>query len=363
MGKMLNYIIILAFNAFILFNIEISGLIVICFCFSLIFLGLEYVLTNSSFVTLIYVVYVLASIELPELILFYPIVIAGAFRLVYNEKNKLILFPYIFTLPIVLSNLHLENSIILFIQIFGSFLAISLVYNNIRYVKLTNELIKAVDDSRETTYLLKERNKSIVEKQDHEVYAATLRERNRIAREIHDNVGHLISRAILVNGAIKAINQQKKLEVQINSMDEALNIAMSTIRNSVHDMHNESINLYEAITSLTDDFNKCSIDFKYNCSINIPTEIKYSFISIVKEALSNIAKHSNATKASITIREHPAIYQLIIIDNGNINKYNDDTPGLGLTNMRDRIKVLHGNINIKMENGFEIFITIPKIIN
>jgi signal transduction histidine kinase len=43
-----------------------------------------------------------------------------------------------------------------------------------------------------------------MEKQDYEIYLATLRERNRIAREIHDNVGHMLSRSILQIGALKA---------------------------------------------------------------------------------------------------------------------------------------------------------------
>ncbi len=61
--------------------------------------------------------------------------------------------------------------------------------------------------SEEHTLLLSEKNKALLEKQDYEIYAATLRERNRIAREIHDNVGHVLSRSILMTAACKPIKK------------------------------------------------------------------------------------------------------------------------------------------------------------
>ena len=70
-------------------------------------------------------------------------------------------------------------------------------------------------------------------------------------------------------------------------------------------------------------------------------------------------KHSNATHAYITFREHPGFYQLIIKDNGIVKSWNKEN-GLGLNNMIERVNSFNGNINIKAENGFEIFISIPK---
>ena len=58
---------------------------------------------------------------------------------------------------------------------------------------LEQSLMKLRDDSTEKNLLLEEKNRMLAEKQDYEIYAATLKERNRIAREIHDNVGHLLS--------------------------------------------------------------------------------------------------------------------------------------------------------------------------
>ena len=48
--------------------------------------------------------------------------------------------------------------------------------------------------------------------QDYEIHLATLKERNRIAREIHDNVGHLLSRSLLQTGALQVMNHDKALD-------------------------------------------------------------------------------------------------------------------------------------------------------
>ena len=82
-------------------------------------------------------------------------------------------------------------------------------------------------------------------------------------------------------------------------------------------------------------------------------------ITIVKEAINNILKHSNASNVDIIMQEHPAFYQLLIHDNGKcISKKVSE--GIGLTNMRDRISALNGNIKITTDDGFKILISILK---
>ena len=190
------------------------------------------------------------------------------------------------------------------------------------------------------------------------------------AREIHDNVGHLLSRSILLAGAAKTVNRDETLSPTLDSLDQTLNAAMDNIRSSVHDLRDEAVNLDEAVKSLISDFTFCPVAYCYDAGREIPRDVKYSFISITKEALSNIMRHSNASKASVTIREHPALYQLCIEDNGTeVRKGtgNGKPPenaahpgGMGLANMKERTDKLHGTIHISEENGFRILVTIPK---
>ena len=62
-----------------------------------------------------------------------------------------------------------------------------------------------------------------------DIHAATLKERNRIAREIHDHVGHMLSRSILQLGAILAINKDEKLDIPLRGLKDSLDTAMNNI--------------------------------------------------------------------------------------------------------------------------------------
>lgn len=237
--------------------------------------------------------------------------------------------------------------------------------------ELQKEFIRIQDDDREYNRMLKLKNRYLIEKQDAQVYSATLKERNRIAREIHDNVGHMLTRAIMLTGAIKVVNKNKSLCPSIDNLEECLSTAMNNIRESVHNLHNNSISLENTIKNLTADFDFCKINLIYDIEENIPNDVKYTFIAIVKEGLTNIEKHSNATAVKLTFREHPAIYQLILQDNGTnatdfdcspyeSESYLSVTSGIGLNNMYSRIHMLKGTIKIYTDNGFCIFISIPK---
>ena len=98
---------------------------------------------------------------------------------------------------------------------------------------------------------------------------------------------------------------------------------------------------------------------KTDMSKDMPREYKYCIISIIKEATSNIIKHSNADTVDIVLREHPAFYQILIHDNGVCVNEGDGT-GIGLDNIRQRVENYNGTIDINSSNGFRIFINIPK---
>ena len=92
---------------------------------------------------------------------------------------------------------------------------------------------------------LVEKNKAM-QKSDYEIYLATLKERNRIARK-YDNVGHMLTRSILQLGALSVINKDESVGEAINDLSGTLNTAMTSIRSSVHDLHDDSIALKPAV--------------------------------------------------------------------------------------------------------------------
>lgn len=225
------------------------------------------------------------------------------------------------------------------------------------------QTVKALrDDSVEKEILMKRQNRQLLENQDEHIYIATLKERNRIAREIHDNVGHMLSRSILQVGALMAICKEDALKPHLESLKDTLNEAMNSIRSSVHDLHDEAVDLREALKSLIEDFTFCPVRLDYEMSKHIPRDVKYCFLAIGKEAMNNVIRHSNATEISIIAKEHPGFYQLLIEDNGTPPR---DLPGsghkgIGLSNMEERVHALHGIIHFSCEHGFRIFVSVPK---
>lgn len=222
------------------------------------------------------------------------------------------------------------------------------------------DLIHLRDSSRELTDQMQKRQKELLEKQDYEIHLATLQERNRIAREIHDNVGHILSRSILQMGALLTIHKEEPLHEQLSTVNATLDEAMNNIRESVHDLHNESFDLQQAIWEAVGDLKqRYEISLDYDMGRNVPRNVKYCLVAIVKEALSNVVKHSDATRIMLLLREHPGFYQMLIEDNGTHVQIPENS-GIGLLNMRDRTEALNGTIHFSRENGFGILLSIPK---
>ena len=68
---------------------------------------------------------------------------------------------------------------------------------------------------------------------------------------------------------------------------------MTSVRESVHNLHDDSVDLKGAVLELTSDFSDYQVHLDYDMGHYVPASVKYCFISIVKEALSNIARHSS----------------------------------------------------------------------
>ncbi|MCB2291322.1 histidine kinase [Clostridium sp. CS001] len=303
---------------------------------------------------LIFIIYSILCVFFSELLVFLPLIL-------YDVISSKFRFIYLFGLIPIISNQGYLSNRITFITLAFIALTILLKIRTISARNLKEEYINFRDKTCELSIKLEDQNASLIVSKDYEINLATLTERNRIAREIHDNVGHILSRCLLQIGALIVINKDSTIKESLNGVKDTLSEAMDSIRKSVHDLHDDSIDLHDQIYALTKTFSFCHIKLNYDISENPDKRIKYSFISIVKEAISNIIKHSSATEVSITLNEHPGFYQLIIADNGVVEGYNIEN-GIGIRNIIDRVSALRGNVNINTDKGFKIFISIPKEI-
>ena len=215
------------------------------------------------------------------------------------------------------------------------------------------------DSHTEQSLILRRKNKELLDTQSKTANLAALQERTRIAKDIHDNIGHVLARAILLTGALKATNNSPEIKGQVATLETTLKEAMNTIRSAVHGWKDEAVDLYESVEKLRSS-TKLEIDLQYDISDQISTDIKLGFLMIIKEALTNSAKHSDATAIRIALQEHPALYQLLIKDNGSSKGSGRISLGMGLSNIEERIAELGGTCRFEDKNGFKIFISIPK---
>ncbi len=250
------------------------------------------------------------------------------------------------------------------------FLAVWLAAKTIRLAEAQRQVKKMRDDDEEQRQQLNRQNEQLLEARDSEVVTAQLAERNRIAREIHDNVGHTLSRALLQVGALLAIHKEEPVHTELTGVRETLDSAMTSIRSSVHDLHDSSVNLEGTVRQIAEPLQTAfHVSIEIDASEDMPREKKYGIIGILREAVSNILRHSLNDSVLISILEHPGFYQLVVHDylssdgtlrNEPVTGRESSGSGIGVTNMESRARSLGGTVRITEDSGYRVFVSIPK---
>jgi len=345
---------------------------------------------NQKYRKFICIGYVALCLFVPELLMFLPLIVYDCSGLggentsaeitgMSSFRKWALRLCWIVVLPTVtfFDVIQVPAAIIISCSI-----AFLLQYRTNKQIATSDALIELRDDTRERAEQLERKNRDLTERQDSEVRLATLAERNRIAREIHDNVGHMLTRSLLQISALRITHpDDDTLTGELDMIKDTLSDAMDSIRNSVHNLHDESIDLKSRLEAMIDGFVFCPVKLRYDAG-ELPAEVKLCFIAIVREALSNIAKHSNASSASVTLMEHPSFYQLVISDKGatigkrasgdgigGANSALDrsgeggivrSAKGIGLQSIADRVDELGGVFRTEQNKGFTVFISVPK---
>ncbi|OMG16134.1 sensor histidine kinase [Actinomyces naeslundii] len=223
------------------------------------------------------------------------------------------------------------------------------------------------DDLREKVLTLQDTNARLLQAQDHELRAAALSERTRIARDIHDGVGHLLTRLLLQVKALRVIHQDAPgVVADLATLDDGLDEALDSMRRSVHALSDEG---EELATSLNLLGLRCGIAaVSVDCSTDTepPAAVARCVVAVVREALTNAARHGSAHSARVTVTDYPAFWQ-VTVDNDGVVPVEDEPAvdghggsGLGLRSMTERVEALGGRVRITPRPRFTVFATIPK---
>jgi len=192
---------------------------------------------------------------------------------------------------------------------------------------------------------------------------AEITERQRIAQTLHDHAGHEISGALIALQTAQKLyeNGDGRAGEILTQTIERLKSASESLRETVHNLKPSQTADISTLDGLCADFGFCETEFKHNGDMS-SVNCWELLAANLKEALTNITRHSNATKVNVTLDINADYIRLEVSDNGKIGGKNKGAVkyGLGLSGMRERVRAVNGNMTVSDTDGFKIVCVIPK---
>ncbi|MBO6203465.1 MAG: sensor histidine kinase [Selenomonas sp.] len=195
---------------------------------------------------------------------------------------------------------------------------------------------------------------------------AETRERNRLAREIHDTLGHTLTGIaagldaciVLVDAAPAVVKKQ------LEKIRETARHGIVDVRRSVKKLRPddlEKLPLQQAIKKVIAEFSASSgVDIQL-VEMGWPEKLREDeeevIYRIVQEGITNARRHGKATKVTVTCGLEPGRFYIIIADNGR--GCAEPKQGFGLRHMEERLELLHGRLRYWSDKGFTLEATIP----
>jgi signal transduction histidine kinase len=192
---------------------------------------------------------------------------------------------------------------------------------------------------------------------------ATDLERNRIARDIHDTLGHsLTSLDVQIELAQRVQSTEPARAQQAIDLAKKLSSqALDNVRQALGTMKRSNFDLTEAIVALSEQ----NHPFEILVDVHFPPlslQSSYQLYCIIQESITNIQKHSQAAQVKIESRIVDRGTILEIHDNGNGFDLDRPHPGFGLRNMKERVQCLGGEFHLtsNIGQGTQIKIFVPS---
>jgi signal transduction histidine kinase len=201
-------------------------------------------------------------------------------------------------------------------------------------------------------------------------------ERKRISRELHDEMGQALT---VLKLRMRVI--EKELTAEQNHVQKECRDARAHIEKVIEEVHRlcqdlspamlDDLGLMAALRSIVDDFKRhhgIPLSFETDDIDHIfPRGSEINLYRIIQEALTNIARHAEAGRVRIAINKSNNRCHFLISDDGkgfNVERImngNGRPPGMGLLTMRERVRVLKGDLTIQSREaeGTTIAFTIP----
>jgi len=192
-------------------------------------------------------------------------------------------------------------------------------------------------------------------------------ERQRIARDLHDTIGQKLSLIGLKSDlAGKLMERDPSLaKKEIADINQTARTALKEVREMLSNMRGKKIR--DELLHVQQLLEAANIEYTFNGTSQLkkaPVFIEHVMSMCLKEAVTNVVKHSQATKCFIQIEERQDVFLLIVEDNGiGINDEDIILNGHGLMGIQERLEFVNGQINLMKVNGTKVVIKIPHVMN
>lgn len=225
-----------------------------------------------------------------------------------------------------------------------------------------NASLKRMDSDNKRYYELESLKQELLEANVQVAKMAELSERSRIAREIHDHAGHEIIAAYMTLQTAKAHRETNAAEAEelFNEAMKRLETGIDKIRQAVHNL--------APLTSIgADELHRICEEFRpapaklivYGDSSRVPVYLWAILEACLKEALTNVLRHADATGVRATLDITPHIVRLCVENDGTTKNKRDTLAGLGLRNLQQRAKAVGGNVSAELSERFRLVCVLP----
>jgi two-component system, NarL family, sensor histidine kinase DesK len=188
-------------------------------------------------------------------------------------------------------------------------------------------------------------------------------ERQRIARDLHDTLGHTLSLITLKSQLVEKLidKNPERAKVEVNDVQQTSRSALRQVRELVSEMR--AVKLVEEMIEVERILKAANITFtcKGDTNLSKVSLYKQNVLSMcVKEAITNVVKHSGATKCSITLEQTAGDLSIHIHDNGR-GLGEQHQKGNGLHGIEERLSIIDGVLHVSSKKGTLVTITVPII--
>jgi signal transduction histidine kinase len=235
---------------------------------------------------------------------------------------------------------------------------------------------KVIEAEKKTQILLEEnrRQNQLLEDYAKQIEKITLlEERNRLARDLHDTIGHTYTSVIMGLDAASFLiaTTPEKAKEQVELLSNVMRKSLGEVRSHIHQISPSEEKEEELSTQLRTVANEFALHTKIDIHFNYLGQLKHpissqgtlTFIRCLQESLTNAVRHGHANEILVSLKEEASYVILSIKDNGV--GINDTTFGFGLNGMKERLESLQGGITIesKENEGTIVICFLPIKVN